>query len=1179
LNDTSINGVIIGAGAVDLGGASIAVSATSGNLQLGNLRSTGAITVANNDNVAGATHGGIAVVGAVVSTGGAVGLTTGALGTLSVATGDSVSTIGPNGTDLTVAGHSVTNAGSVTSNRDLIVREDSLANTGTMTTTRDLDVASFTSGNALALTSANGLNLTAGRNINLGYNNAGQITVTGLALSANNGAGNVSVNGGTHVVALNDTSINGIITGAGATNLGGSTVTVTVSSGNVTLGNISSSANLLVADTDNTSGAAHGNVNVIGAAASLGGAVNVTSGNLGSVNILANSSLVGQTGIAIVTPNLIVNGNGFVTATTNNLAVQGSGGANNNALAITLASNNASLNASSGNVSLNGTGAGQITVTGGVGTIAAGSSSKTVTFNAGSNAVNVDIGSIYGCVAGTSSQANFTTNAASNNFMLGNFTSSAGNIVAVNTGASGILSVCGNTSAAADLEFTTASTGSIALAAGASATGGTGVNLTTPSLIAGNNASINAATNTVTIISNGANNALNVALGSGSSIVASNGNVVFGSNVPANQGAITVIGGRGAGNILALGASPTVTFNGGSNPVSVSTNEIAGCIHATGSSLGFQTFAGNLVFCLPISTASAVGSGGNISIAANGGAVMMNNINTNGAGAGNTAGSIAISALNGVSFGTITADGSDGASGGSVVVSSSGQNIVGQFIGATGSGAGNGGSITTYSANLQLTGSSGGNSIDVSSSGSGNGGNANITTTSTAPFAVGNGAAGGNGVLGNIAANGTNGGFVTVDSYYAGQVVNSGAMVTANGTSGSGGKVLFEGGAPPNYNSFYSVINGLVQATNSANDSGIVGFNGGHGNVTLIGSGDINGGSVVRAGNLNPNTLEFLPHGAGQISVDSNLVISNSFETNGHFPIPPTPPTPSGGSGGAASTTAITEATTPSTTSSQNTNPLLGFVSASVTTAEEPVFTPSLTATDVTQIFGYANLDQAIKPFGKEDISNGNADTLIHGVKTSASQFDSKEINRLSKSGVKLGSDTKDNFCNVDVGNIVFSPKEDILVGTHEAPIRIASGATVFVMENGHDVAIFDLDQNGPKQVSVQFDKQKFTLEPGRMLLLSRQSTKDFDHVVGEFKAIGYRNPKGYDINGIKVFEAEFSIPSVFTKVRPLKDLLTSGDKADQLSLQRIMKTAVILNEFGAGKSGNSPFRNGDMGR
>ena len=79
------------------------------------------------------------------------------------------------------------------------------------------------------------------------------------------------------------------------------------------------------------------------------------------------------------------------------------------------------------------------------------------------------------------------------------------------------------------------------------------------------------------------------------------------------------------------------------------------------------------------------------------------------------------------------------------------------------------------------------------------------------------------------------------------------------------------------------------------------------------------------------------------------------------------------------------------------------------------------------------------------------------------------------------------NHLNIDRGNVLVSPHKDIVVGTHEGNISIASGATAFVMESGHDVVIYDLDQSMPKQISVMVGNHKVVMEPGQMLVLTRQ--------------------------------------------------------------------------------------------
>ena len=82
-----------------------------------------------------------------------------------------------------------------------------------------------------------------------------------------------------------------------------------------------------------------------------------------------------------------------------------------------------------------------------------------------------------------------------------------------------------------------------------------------------------------------------------------------------------------------------------------------------------------------------------------------------------------------LTLGTVNADGTNGAVGGSITITAPGQTIAGTYLSATGSGSTNGGSITTNSGTLTLSGAdSSGNSVDVN--GGNNGGSISITTTS-----------------------------------------------------------------------------------------------------------------------------------------------------------------------------------------------------------------------------------------------------------------------------------------------------------------------------------------------------------------------------------------------------------------------------------------------------------------
>jgi hypothetical protein len=189
-----------------------------------------------------------------------------------------------------------------------------------------------------------------------------------------------------------------------------------------------------------------------------------------------------------------------------------------------------------------------------------------------------------------------------------------------------------------------------------------------------------------------------------------------------------------------------------------------------------------------------------------------------------------------------------------------------------------------------------------------------------------------------------------------------------------------------------------------------------------------------------------------------------------------------------------------------------------------------------TQVTNFANIDQMVNPVAEEKDKSLTSD-LIEDSKTFRDEFADDEKTRLNQEHVLIGSNTQKNFFNLDKGDVVFNPSKDIVVQTHEGEIHIAAGSNVFVMKNGHDVVIYNLHDGKRNTVSIISAKKKLTLEPGRMLVLSRQNTRDFEKITAGFHGIGYRNIKEVDLDSsIKAFYGDFSIPSALTLVVPLKN-------------------------------------------
>src|SRR5205085_1770399 len=133
-----------------------------------------------------------------------------------------------------------------------------------------------------------------------------------------------------------------------------------------------------------------------------------------------------------------------------------------------------------------------------------------------------------------------------------------------------------------------------------------------------------------------------------------------------------------------------------------------------------------------------------------------------------------------------------------------------------------------------------------------------------------------------------------------------------------------------------------------------------------------------------------------------------------------------------------------------------------------------------------------------------------------------------------------------------------ITVRTHEGDINIGAGSVCYIVETGHDVAVYDVHDNlsGTK---VQTGNRTVVLHPGEQIVLTRQAQADFKSV-NPSKEIAYRDMVKYDCgSGIYGYFGQFSPTSAFGTVNTLKSLFNSGSPADRKMANRLMKTAASL--------------------
>ncbi len=225
------------------------------------------------------------------------------------------------------------------------------------------------------------------------------------------------------------------------------------------------------------------------------------------------------------------------------------------------------------------------------------------------------------------------------------------------------------------------------------------------------------------------------------------------------------------------------------------------------------------------------------------------------------------------------------------------------------------------------------------------------------------------------------------------------------------------------------------------------------------------------------------------------------------------------------------------------------------------------TATDYTPstVYGWTNGSITGIP---ENAHGGHAS--INAAETSSSNFNESTVSGLH--GVHTGSGTTGNFFNLDTGNMVFNPQSNITVGTHDGNVFIDGGSIAFVMETGHDVAVYDLHDTHHGAVRVAAGNQTIILHPGQQVVLTRNSTADFEKINPGGK-ISYRHSRSQDVGGgIKAFLADFSVPTALSNVAPLKQMLSSTNPSDRKIAHQLLKNAVILSETTAA---NGPYRTG----
>lgn len=581
-------------------------------------------------------------------------------------------------------------------------------------------------------------------------------------------------------------------------------------------------------------------------------------------------------------------------------------------------------------------------------------------------------------------------------------------------------------------------------------------------------------------------------------------------------------------------------------------------IPGAGGSINVQAqgdvFVGNL-----LAQAGAYGAGGP-NMGANGGSITVNSVGTvvgvfgdiSVIGSGtilNRAGSINISAFDQIGIsGQVTADGTINANGGIITLTSTSTTggvamLGGGGLSATNESSGTGGIVTVTAPVVLIGNTFTGPSIDVSSlGGNGAGGTINLTTTSIIPLETGCSC---NGIAGDLTANGPrSGGRINLNAT-GGFAFTMPINVTASASnpSGNGGFIQF---TSPGSNTLSVINEGNIEAVGPGG-GGRIGFNSGPiGNVVVTGLGSLTATDFVSFGELDPVTLDpvrpmiFGPmpvFNIGPANV-SQFFVGNQIRISGT--LPPRPPTPA--------------------------PPLVIATLTPLATPLPPVKLPEPLPNSTILSTDQTPFSTPIK--GTTETTHDPLLGTINGILFSSS------ASLQSASGIKIEALNGNDTFVLNQGNLLIKPAAELVNGisikTNEGTLHVAQGAIAFLMETGHDVAVYALHEPFKGSISFTSGSHRIDLTTGQQAVFTRNHAAEFGSVnPGAF--IPARNMESHVLdNGVKAFVGEFSMPAALAIIQPLREMRASSDATMRKTAWAVEKNAAILSLIG---TRNGPYK------
>ncbi len=213
---------------------------------------------------------------------------------------------------------------------------------------------------------------------------------------------------------------------------------------------------------------------------------------------------------------------------------------------------------------------------------------------------------------------------------------------------------------------------------------------------------------------------------------------------------------------------------------------------------------------------------------------------------------------------------------------------------------------------------------------------------------------------------------------------------------------------------------------------------------------------------------------------------------------------------------------------------------------------------------GEGRVHSLMKCLSSARLSAANAGTeeTIPASLIKEDSFDANQLDSIDLTHVIPGPLSQENLFHLSSGNALFTPKKDIAVLTALGKVNIGAGSIVCILKpEPGAISIYNLHAGNNNKVNIEIGQKSFALAPGMQATICYQVC-EFGNI-NPAKRIAYRNLRERDLPaGIRLYSAEFSIPSAMSHIRPLQILLASNSKEDIKLADQLVKDSIVLDDL-----------------